>query len=68
MSLAAKLRPSFEAEDRQSPLYELGVSCAHCYARTTDEQKHGYRERQRQVSLAEARHEAHIGVRQPGSH
>jgi UPF0176 protein len=55
------------AEDRQSALYELGVSCAHCHDRTTELQKQGYRERQRQVALAEARHQGHIGVRQPGS-
>ena len=67
-TLCRSCRDPLSAQDRQSPLYELGVSCAHCYARTTDEQKHGYRERQRQVSLAEARQESHIGVRQPGSH
>ena len=67
-TLCRSCRDPLSAQDRQSPLYELGVSCAHCHARTSDEQKHGYRERQRQVSLAEARHEAHIGVRQPGSH
>ncbi|MBW8723368.1 MAG: rhodanese domain-containing protein, partial [Polaromonas sp.] len=53
--------------DRQSPLYELGVSCPHCHGSTTDEQKAGYRERQRQVELAEKRQAAHIGVRQPGA-
>ena len=67
-TLCRSCRDPLSAQDRQSPLYELGVSCAHCYARTTDEQKHGYRERQRQVALAQARHESHIGVRQPGSH
>ena len=67
-TLCRSCRDPLSAQDRQSPLYELGVSCAHCHARTSDEQKHGYRERQRQVSLAESRHESHIGVRQPGSH
>jgi UPF0176 protein len=43
------------------------VSCPHCHAKTTDEQKAGYRERQRQVELAETRQAAHIGVRQPGA-
>lgn len=66
-TLCRSCRDPLGEEDRQSPLYELGVSCARCHARTTDEQKRGYRERQRQVELAEARHEAHIGVRQPGS-
>ena len=67
VTLCRSCRDPLSAEDRQSPLYELGVSCAHCHAKTSDEQKHGYRERQRQVSLAETRHESHIGVRQPGS-
>ena len=66
-TLCRSCRDPLSAADRQSPLYELGVSCAHCHAATSDEQKQGYRERQRQVELAEARAEAHIGVRQPGS-
>ncbi|MFC5523479.1 rhodanese-related sulfurtransferase [Polaromonas jejuensis] len=66
-TLCRSCRDPLSAQDRQSPLYELGVSCAHCHGRTTEEQKRGYRERQRQVELAEARQQAHIGVRQPGS-
>ncbi len=66
-TLCRSCRDPLSAEDRQSPLYELGVSCAHCHASTTGEQKQGYRERQRQVALAEARHQSHIGVRQPDS-
>ncbi|UUZ68186.1 rhodanese-related sulfurtransferase [Polaromonas sp. P2-4] len=66
-TLCRSCRDPLSAQDRQSPLYELGVSCAHCHGRTTEEQKNGYRERQRQVELAEARQQAHIGVRQPGS-
>jgi UPF0176 protein len=66
-TLCRSCRDPLSATDRQSPLYELGVSCAHCHDRTTDVQKHGYRERQRQVGLAATRHQAHIGVRQPGS-
>jgi UPF0176 protein len=66
-TLCRSCRDPLSEEDRQSPLYELGVSCAHCHAKTTEEQKAGYRERQRQVELAEARHAAHIGVRQAGT-
>jgi UPF0176 protein len=65
-TLCRSCRDPLSEEDRQSPLYELGVSCPHCHGNTTDEQKAGYRERQRQVELAEARNAAHIGVRQPG--
>ena len=60
-------RDPLSEQERASPLYELGVSCPHCHGRTTEAQKAGYRERQRQVELAEARHQAHIGVPQPGS-
>ncbi len=60
-------RDPLNAQDRASPLYELGVSCPHCHAKTTDAQKAGYRERQRQVVLGAHRSKAHIGVPQPGS-
>ena len=66
-TLCRSCREPLNEQDRASALYELGVSCAHCHASTTEAQKQGYRERQRQVALAEARHQAHIGVRQPGS-
>ncbi len=67
-TLCRSCRDPLSAQDRASPLYELGVSCAHCHGQTSEAQKNGYRERQRQVELAEVRHQAHIGVRQPGSH
>ncbi|MCX7258329.1 MAG: rhodanese-related sulfurtransferase [Polaromonas sp.] len=66
-TLCRSCRDPLSAEDRQSPLYELGVSCAHCHANTTEAQKQGYRERQRQVELAEAAQRSHIGTRQPSS-
>jgi len=66
-TLCRSCRDPLRTEDRQSPLYELGVSCAHCHASTTKAQKQGYRERQRQVELAEAAQRAHIGARQSGS-
>ena len=66
-TLCRSCRDPLGHADRASPLYELGVSCPHCHGKTTDEQKAGYRERQRQVALAEARQQAHIGVRQAES-
>ena len=66
-TLCRSCRRPLGTDDRKSALYELGVSCANCHPRTTDQQKHGYRERQRQVKLAVGRHEPHIGRRQPGS-
>ena len=65
--LCRSCRNPVNDEDRKSPLFELGVSCPSCHDSTTDEQKRGYRQRQRQVELAEARQQSHIGARQPGS-
>ena len=63
-TLCRSCRDPLSEEDRQSPLYELGVSCARCHAKTTAAQKTGYRERQRQVTLAGGHHKPHIGMRQ----
>ena len=61
--LCRACRYPLSAEDRQSPHYRLGVSCAHCHDKTTPEQKEAFAERQRQVELAERRQEDHIGAR-----
>jgi UPF0176 protein len=53
-------RPVSE-QDRASPLYVPGVSCAACHAERSDEQRAGYAERHRQEHLAAARGEAHVG-------
>ena len=65
--LCRSCRHPVDEEARNSPLFELGVSCRACHGKTTEEQKRGYRQRQRQVEIAEARRQAHIGVRQPAS-
>ena len=57
------------SEDLQSPQYEPGVSCSHCYAgqHSTDadaERRRGLRERHRQVQLAKKRGTQHIGLPQ----
>ena len=62
-TLCRSCRDPLSALDRASPLFELGVSCARCHATTNEQQKRGYRERQRQVELAEAHQRAHIGMR-----
>lgn len=48
-------------EDRDSPLYEDGVSCPHCHADRSEADRARYRERQRQVERAERRGTRHIG-------
>jgi UPF0176 protein len=47
------------------PTYEFGVSCPHCCDQLTETQKERFRERRKQVQLAQARGERHIGVPLP---
>jgi UPF0176 protein len=53
-------RPLLPA-DKQRPEYEDGVACHQCAADTTDADKDRFRERQKQMRLAAARGERHIG-------
>lgn len=48
-------------EDKQSPLYQKGISCPHCHDQTTAEQKRRFAEREKQIQLARQRGEAHLG-------
>ncbi len=48
-------------QDMQSASYIKGESCPHCIDQATDEQKARFRERERQMQLAKARGETHIG-------
>ncbi len=63
--LCRACRMPVNPEDRQSPLYEEGVSCPACHATRNEEQRAGYAERHRQVMLAQARGEVHVGAAQP---
>lgn len=56
--------PITEADKRSSE-YEKGVCCPHCFDSQTLEQKARFRERQKQVELARARGEAHVGAPPP---
>ena len=56
-------RPLTEA-DTASPHYVRGVSCAHCVDQTTEAQKQGYLERERQMALAHERQTLHVGAKQ----
>ncbi len=47
-------------DDKNRPEYEHGVSCHLCIAETSDEDKARFRERQKQIRLAEARGERHL--------
>lgn len=50
------------AEDKQSDKYEPGVSCPNCFGTHSDEQIARFREREKQVQLAKARNEEHVGT------
>ena len=53
-------RPILPA-DRDRPEFEEGVSCHRCFAETSEADKARFRERQRQIALARARGERHLG-------
>ena len=48
-------------EDKQSELFEAGVSCPKCHGTHSEEQITRFREREKQVQLAQQRNEAHVG-------
>lgn len=60
--LCRSCRHPLSDEDKQSPLFEDGVSCPRCHDSLTPEQRRKFSERQRQMALARARGERHIGV------
>lgn len=48
-------------EDKLSEKYEQGVSCPTCFDKKSEQQRKRFAERERQVQLAKARGEEHIG-------
>ncbi len=54
-------RRPIDQKDMQSEFYMEGVSCPHCHDKMSDEQKARFAERQKQIELARARGEKHIG-------
>lgn len=51
--------------DKASEHYIEGVTCPRCYDSQTPEQRERFMERQRQIQLAKARNEEHIGAAPP---
>jgi UPF0176 protein len=64
-ALCRSCRMPLSAADRASPLFRQGVSCPHCAEATDEERKKNLAERQRQVELARARNQQHVGARMP---
>ena len=54
-------RHAISDEDKNSPLFEPGVSCPKCHCTTSQERKTRFAERQKQMELARARGEVHLG-------
>ncbi len=59
--LCRACRHPLSTEDRRHPDYEEGVSCPHCHAQQSEENRARARERIRQVQLAKARGQQHLG-------
>lgn len=49
-------------EDKKHPHYQQGVSCHRCFEKQTPEQRQRFAEREKQIRLAKARGEAHLGT------
>ena len=49
-------------EDKLSDMFESGVSCPKCHGKHSEEQLARFREREKQVNLAKARNEEHVGT------
>jgi len=57
-------RHPLSAEDVRDETYEEGVRCPHCADLVSDDAREGFRERRRQVLIAERRGEKHVGAPQ----
>lgn len=60
-SMCSACRLPITEADVQHEEYEQGVSCGRCYDKHTEEQKARFREREKQVRLANERGEQHVG-------
>lgn len=49
-------------DDKQSDMYEAGVSCPKCFGTHTEAQLARFREREKQVQLAKQRQQEHVGT------
>ena len=55
-------RHPLSEDDITSSSYQTGISCPHCISKTTTQQKERFKERQKQIKLAQKRGQKHIGV------
>ena len=62
MSSCNACRRPLTPEDRARPEYEEGAACHHCIGEYSDDDRARFRERHKQMKLAEARGERHLGA------
>ncbi len=55
-------RHPISGQDKRSDQYREGVSCPHCFAEKSDEDRERYAQRQKQIEIAGKRDQKHIGV------
>jgi UPF0176 protein len=60
-ALCRACRQPLEVGAKESALFEAGVSCPRCHGTTSEAQKNGARERQRQWERAKARQQTQLG-------
>jgi UPF0176 protein len=60
--LCRACRNPISEADKVSQFFLLGVSCPHCYDHKTEAQKCAFAERQKQIELAQARRQRHMGA------
>ncbi len=58
-------RHPITAADKESGFYLEGVACPRCYHQQTPDQRQRFAERQKQIQLAKARNQAHVGAPPP---
>ena len=57
-------RMPLSAEEKRLTSYEPGVACVHCIDTRSEADRTRFRERQKQIKLAAARGETHIGEKE----
>ncbi|WP_432452077.1 MULTISPECIES: oxygen-dependent tRNA uridine(34) hydroxylase TrhO [unclassified Agarivorans] len=60
--LCKACRMPVSVAQQQSPLFVPGLSCPHCHAQQSQQQKQRFMEREKQVNLAKQRGEQHVGM------
>ena len=63
--LCRACREPISQEDKQSPYFVQGVSCPHCHGKHDEAQLRNFAERQKQITLAKARGQRHVGEQLP---